>query len=90
MLALIAGVLVLIAGRIGVWAGIASGLATLAVFAVLATAVGGTGLTDEASGREGLVSGGLELAGQAPVFGNGSGSFPAEFEERFGGAPQEV
>ncbi len=86
MLALLAGVLVLIAGRSGIIPGLLAGGATVAVFAASLLAFGGAGLTDETTGRTGLVSGGLELAEQQPVVGNGSGSFPAEFEARFGAA----
>jgi hypothetical protein len=85
MLALLAGLLVLIAGRWGIAGGLVAGVATLLVLAISIVAFGEAGITDETTGRRGLVSGGLELAEQQPVVGNGSGSFPVEFEERFGG-----
>lgn len=85
MLALLAGLLVLVAGRWSIAGGVAAGAATLVVLAISIAAFGEAGITDETTGRRGLVSGGLELAEQQPVVGNGSGSFPTEFEERFGG-----
>jgi len=86
-IALIAGVLVLIATRFGVIIGVVAGVTTtLAVLASL-TLIAGGGLTDEAEGRSGLIDGGIDIVVDAPFAGTGSGSFPEEFKERFGGGP---
>lgn len=85
VLALLGGLLVLFAARFGLGWGVAAGAGTLAAMAVAVVLVSGAGLTDETTGRTGLVSGGLELAGERLVAGWGSGSFPVEFQERFGG-----
>lgn len=86
-IALIAGVLVLIATRFGTLIGIVAGVTTaLAVLASL-TLIAGGGLTDEAEGRSGLIDGGIDIVVDAPFVGTGSGSFPEEFKERFGGGP---
>ena len=85
MLALLGGMLVLVAARFGLGWGVAAAAATLAAMAVAVFAVSGGGLTEETTGRTGLVSGGLELASERPVAGWGAGSFPTEFQGRFGG-----
>ena len=85
MLALLAGMLVLMAARFGLGWGVAAAAVTLAAMAVAIFAVSGGGLTAETTGRTGLVSGGLELAGERPAAGWGAGSFPDEFRDRFGG-----
>jgi O-antigen ligase len=85
MLALLGGMLVLIAARFGLAWGVAAGAGTLVAMALAVSAVSGGGLTAETTGRTGLVSGGIELAGEQPIAGWGSGSFPTEFQERFGG-----
>ncbi len=85
MLALIAGVLVLVASRFGIRAGaIAAAGAALAVVAAVALIAGGS-VSEDTSGRGSLVSGGLHIAGDSPILGSGSGSFPAEFKARYGG-----
>ncbi len=84
-IALIAGMLVLVAVRWGMLQGIAAGAATvLALLAALALIAGG-GLSTESSGRSGLIDGGMEIFADAPALGEGSGSFADEFKERFGG-----
>ncbi|MGI8462523.1 MAG: O-antigen ligase family protein [Solirubrobacterales bacterium] len=40
-------------------------------------------LENESSGRAGLVRGGVELAGDAPIAGHGTGSFEVTYGERF-------
>ena len=86
-IALIAGVLVLIATRFGTVIGIVAGVTTaLAVLASL-TLIAGGGLTDQEEGRSGLIDGGIDIVVDAPFVGTGSGSFPEEFKERFGGGP---
>jgi putative inorganic carbon (hco3(-)) transporter len=85
MLALLGGMLILAAARFGLAWGVAAAAATLVAMAVTVFAVSGGGLTEETTGRTGLVSGGLELAGERPIVGWGAGSFPTEFQGRFGG-----
>jgi putative inorganic carbon (hco3(-)) transporter len=84
LFALIAGLLALIALR---WGLLSGGLALLAVVAGLlaATAVGGDGAQTDASGRTGLISGGVELARERPLVGHGSGTFAERFEATYGG-----
>jgi putative inorganic carbon (HCO3(-)) transporter len=85
MIALIGGVLVLVALRFGITTGIAAGAAaTVAIVAAVALIAGG-GVSEDTSGRSGLIEGGLHIAGDSPLFGSGSGSFPAEFKDRYGG-----
>lgn len=84
-IALIAGVLVLVAARLGLLAGAAAGLLALLALAASVLLIGGGAGSDESSGRSGLIGGGLEIAADAPLAGTGSGTFAAEFKERFGG-----
>ena len=87
LLALLAGLLALALFRWGVgWASLAALLVAAALGLSLLTVDGG-GLAAETTGRTGLISGGLELAGERPLLGYGSGSFASEFEGRFGGEP---
>lgn len=83
-LALLAGILVLLAALWGLPRGLLAAGATTAALLAVVLGLGGGGLTAETTGRTGLVSGGLELAEQRPLVGLGSGSFAAEFESRFG------
>jgi hypothetical protein len=85
--ALVAGLLVVAALRWGVRWGLAAGVAILVGGAIF-LAVTGTGrenfssndsVSTTTSGRADLVSGGLELAGDRPVWGWGSGSFGGAF-----------
>ena len=48
----------------------------------------GESLDDASSGRYGLVSGGVGLAAQKPLFGWGTGSFSREFRRREGGSAE--
>ena len=83
-IALIAGVLVLVAARWGLAIGVVAGLATLAALAASLALIGGDGLSGESSGRSSLVDGGIEIGEDHLIAGAGSGSFADEFEERFG------
>lgn len=85
LLALIGGVLVLALARWGLRNAVGAAIAVAAGLALSMAAVDGGGLEAETSGRTGLISGGLELAGDRPLHGYGSGSFPEQFEQRFGG-----
>ena len=85
MIALIAGMLVLTALRFGIATGLAAGVAAAVTVAVSVALIAGGSVSEDTSGRSGLIDGGLEIAGDAPFLGAGSGSFPAEFKERFGG-----
>jgi O-antigen ligase/polysaccharide polymerase Wzy-like membrane protein len=85
--ALIAGLLVVVGLRWGVRRGVAAGAAILVCGAIFLVATG-TGRENVSSndssstttsGRVNLVSGGLELAGDRPAWGWGSGSFGAAF-----------
>jgi putative inorganic carbon (HCO3(-)) transporter len=85
--ALLAALVVLAALRFGIRWG-AAGAATVLVAGALFIALGGTdrddpgpdrGFGDVTSGRADLVSGGLELAGDRPLWGWGSGSFGRAF-----------
>jgi len=84
-IALIAGAIVLVAARFGLAAGAVAALAAGLALLASVTLIAGGGLSDESNGRSGLINGGLEIAADAPLVGTGSGSFPAEFKERFGG-----
>lgn len=84
MLALVAGLAVLVAAVWGLPRALAATALTVAVLALAVFGLGGGGLTAETTGRTGLVSGGLELAGERPLQGYGSGSFAERFEQRFG------
>ncbi len=87
VLALLAGLAVLVAPRWGLrWA---AGVAAVAVVTALGLALAaGIQPTSEhslqvrSSGRVTLISGGLELAGERPLYGYGSGSFQEEFTRR--------
>jgi putative inorganic carbon (HCO3(-)) transporter len=87
LLALIAGVLVLVLARWGARRALvaAAGVAVLLVVSVLLTGAGE--LSAETSGRTGLASGGLDLVEERPLTGHGAGSFPDEFGERFAVGP---
>lgn len=86
-IALIAGILVLIAARWGIAQGVAAAATAVLLLAAAVALISGGGLTDEgSSGREGLISGGVEMAKSAPVLGVGSGAFADEFRVRFGAA----
>ena len=83
-IALVGGVLVLVATRWSVAVGVAAGVATLAAMAASLALIGGDGLSGESSGRSSLVDGGIEIGEDAPLEGAGSVSFAIEFEGRFG------
>ncbi|MGH2993930.1 MAG: O-antigen ligase family protein [Solirubrobacterales bacterium] len=85
--ALVAGLIALVALRWGVRWALATGavMAIAAVALVLAAGVEPTSsrsLDVRSSGRVSLITGGLELAGDRPAYGYGSGSFQSEFAER--------
>lgn len=84
LLGLIGGLLVLALARWGLWRALAAGAAVAVCLTLAVVAVEAGGLEAETSGRGGLISGGLEIAGDRPLGGYGSGSFAAEFEGRFG------
>ncbi len=86
ILALIAGLLALVLARWGLSRAVLASAAALAALALAVFGLGGGGLTAETTGRTGLVSGGLEIAGDRPLTGYGSGSFAAQFTSRFGAA----
>lgn len=87
ILALLAGLLVLVVLRWG-WrwalvAGVAIAIASGAL--VLAAGVKPTSsesLETRSSGRVSLITGGVELAGERPLYGYGSGAFQNEFAQR--------
>ena len=84
-IALIGGMLVLVAARWGMAQGVAAGAAAIVLLAMAIALISGGGLTDEdSSGRKGLIDGGIEMAKDAPAFGVGSGAFADEFRDRFG------
>jgi putative inorganic carbon (hco3(-)) transporter len=87
--ALVAGLLVVVAIRWGIRFGIGAAVAILACTAIF-LAVSGTGQTDLSStekinkfgsGRVDLVTGGLNLTRDRPIWGWGSGSFGAAFAQ---------
>ena len=84
MLALIAGLLVLVLAQWGLSRAVLAAAAAAAALALAVFGFGGGGLTAETTGRTGLVSGGLEIAADRPLQGYGSGSFATEFTSRFG------
>jgi hypothetical protein len=84
-IALIAGMLVLAAVRWGILRGIAAGAATLLALVGALALIGGGGLSSESSGRSGLIEGGMHIFEDAPILGEGSGSFADEFAARYGG-----
>jgi hypothetical protein len=84
LLALIGGLLVLGLARWGLTRALAAGAAVAVGLALAVTAVDAGGLEAETTGRDGLISGGLEIAEDRPLHGFGSGSFAEEFERRFG------
>jgi O-antigen ligase len=83
MLALLAGLLVIVACRWGLVRGVAAGLVVLVAMGIAVSAIEDGGLTAETTGRTDLISGGTDLAEDRPLLGYGSGSFPDEFKERF-------
>jgi O-antigen ligase len=86
-IALMAGILVLVAARWGLAQGVAAGVAVVVLLAASIALISGGGLTDEdSSGRKGLIDGGIEMAKDAPVLGVGSGGFADEFRDRYGAA----
>lgn len=82
--ALLAGLAVLAALRWSVkWTGVAVGAAVVAV-ALVSVASGSFSLSRiniDTSGRANLVSGGVHLFTQRPVYGYGSGSFPKAYRQ---------
>jgi putative inorganic carbon (hco3(-)) transporter len=84
MLALLAGLIAVALLRWGPVAGAAALALVAAGLALAVFAIAGGGLTAETTGRTGLISGGLELAGDRPLHGYGSGAFADVFERRFG------
>ncbi|MEZ5061097.1 MAG: O-antigen ligase family protein [Solirubrobacterales bacterium] len=86
-IALIAGMLVLIAARWGIAQGVGAGIAAVLLVAAAIALISGGGLTDEdSSGRKGLIEGGVEMAKDEPLLGVGSGAFADEFKKRYGAA----
>ena len=88
LVALLGGLLALAAMRWGArWALVGIAAAAIAGGALLAAS--GADLNSirsldiRSSGRASLVRGGLELAGDRPLAGHGTGSFQVEFERRF-------
>ncbi|HYU60463.1 MAG TPA: O-antigen ligase family protein [Solirubrobacterales bacterium] len=88
LVALLAGLLALAAMRWGArWAIV--GIAAAALAGGVLLAASGADLNSiksldiRSSGRASLVRGGLELAGDRPLAGYGSGSFQVEFQRRF-------
>ena len=79
--ALLAGLLVVVWARFGTRPAAATvAVAGIAAIAILASrGVSGTEVGSGGAGRTGLVHGGLELAGDRPVWGWGSGSFGRAF-----------
>ena len=88
VVALIAGLIVVIAPRWGPRWSLAAGAAA-AVAAIALVLVSGVEPTSErsldvrSSGRVTLLRGGLELARDRPAYGYGSGSFQEEFSDRY-------
>ena len=86
LIALVAGVLALTALRFGIGVGALAAVASVLALAGSVALISAGGLSeDTTSGRSGLIDGGVEIWQDAPLLGSGSGSFAAEFEERFGG-----
>jgi putative inorganic carbon (HCO3(-)) transporter len=87
IVALLAGLIALVAPRWGVRWSVAAGVASVAVALVL-TLLAGVEPTSErslevrSSGRVTLIRGGLEMAGDRPALGYGAGSFQEEFAQR--------
>jgi putative inorganic carbon (hco3(-)) transporter len=86
--ALLAGLVVLVAMRWGLRWALAVGAAIVIGSVALVLAAGveptsGRSLEARSSGRVTLVKGGLELAGDRPAYGYGSGSFQEEFAQRY-------
>jgi O-antigen ligase len=88
LVALLGGMLALAAMRWGArWALV--GIAATAIAGGALLAASGADLNSirsldiRSSGRASLVRGGLELAGERPLVGHGTGSFQVEFERRF-------
>ncbi len=79
-------------------AGAADAVATAAVLVIGIAAVAispktfglNQGLNGASSGRAGLVSGGLQLFGDRPLWGYGSGSFETEYQAAQSRAPRRV
>lgn len=84
LLALIGGLLVIALARWGLARALAAAVAVVVCLALAVTGVDAGGLEAETSGRDGLISGGLEIAADRPLHGYGSGSFASQFENRFG------
>jgi putative inorganic carbon (hco3(-)) transporter len=88
VVALIAGLIVVIAPRWGPRWSLAAGAAAAAA-AIALVLLSGVEPTSErsldvrSSGRVTLLRGGVELAGDRPAYGYGSGSFQEEFSERY-------
>ena len=79
------GTLAAVRCRVGLAVFIAAGVVALvaAVIAITPTTFGlNQGLNGASSGRPGLVTGGLDLFKQRPLWGYGSGSFETEFAAR--------
>jgi len=76
---------VLAALRFGVATGVAAAAAAVLAVVISVAVIGGGSVSEDTSGRSGLIDGGLEIAADAPLLGAGSGSFPTEFKDRFGG-----
>ena len=87
LIALIAGMLVLVALRFGITTGAAAAVASVLAVAGSVALIAAGGISEDTSGRSGLIDGGLEIAADDPLLGAGSGTFPVEFKERFGGGP---
>ena len=90
LVALLAGLAVVVALRWSVrWSAVAlAALAAAGAIAILAgasgTDFGSDSIEAETSGRAGLISGGIDLAGDRPLFGYGSGAFEVTFRDQFG------
>ncbi len=83
VLALIGGMLVLVAARWGLLKGIAAGALAVLAMGVAIYAIDDGGLTAETTGRTGLISGGMHLFEDKPLQGQGAGSFAIEFRDRY-------
>ena len=83
VLALIGGMLMLVAARWGLLRGIAAGALVVVAMGIAIYAVDDGGLTAETTGRTGLISGGMHLFEDKPVQGYGAGSFADEFRDRY-------